>query len=278
MSVLRDVAMLTWLALMAGVLVYRVLEVMRPAGSPPRLRTGKVVSEVFAAPDAIVVAAVSVILLLGLAAEGGRAGGEGADENGLTLEALLVNAVFMLFLGAIVLGYLKGVRRLDWMELFGLRRISLGRVLGVGLLLLIPVVLVVNTSAYFVNAWLEGVWGGMEPQNTVQAFQDSGGTGVRVVMVVFAVVIAPLVEETLFRGFIYPVFKKYTDGLFAALCSSLLFGLVHMHVGSLAPLVVLALILCYVYERSGSLLLPMVIHAGFNAVSLIGLVLMEEAG
>lgn len=282
MNVLRDVAMLTWLALMAGVMVYRVIDAVRPASTPPRVRRGKVVSEVFAAPDALVVAAVCVVLLFGLSADpGGTSGvadgaadGDGADK--LTVNALLVNAVFMLFLGGVVLAYLKGIRQLNWVDLFGLRRISLPRLVGAGLLLLGPVVVVVNLSAYAVGAWLEGFWE-LEPQNTVQAFQETDQIQVRLMMVAFAVVIAPLVEEILFRGFIYPVFKKYTDGVFAAVCSSLLFGLVHMHVGSLAPLVVLALILCLVYDRSGSLLLPIMIHAGFNAVSLTGLLFLEDA-
>lgn len=279
-SVLRDLAVLTWLALMIGVLVYRGIERLRPAGSPPRIRKGKVACDVFAAPDGIVVAGVSMILLYGLNA-GAAAGAPGVVDEGsapaeLTLDALLMNAVFMLLLGAIVVGYLSGIRRLDVVAVFGLKRLSAARVLGLGLLLLIPIVVTVNASAYAVNLWLEGIWGGMEPQNTVQAFQDSDGWAMRVIMVAFAVVIAPVVEETLFRGLIYPVFKKYTDGIFAAACSSVLFGLVHMHVGSLAPLVILALILCFVYERTGSLWLPMVIHAGFNGVSLLALSTMKE--
>lgn len=95
-------------------------------------------------------------------------------------------------------------------------------------------------------------------------------------MIIAAAVIAPLVEELFFRGFIYGVMKRYTDGLFAALCSSILFAVVHMHVGTLLPLALLALIFCALYERTGSLLVPMLLHAAFNSVSLVVMLFFPE--
>ena len=64
----------------------------------------------------------------------------------------------------------------------------------------------------------------------------------QVVIVVAAVIIAPLAEEIMFRGFIYGVLKRYTDAPFAAIISGLFFAIIHMHIGSLVPLWVLAML------------------------------------
>ena len=276
-SVLRDVATLTWIALAIGVVAFRIWRVAKPVKAMEPRPGSWVDASAFTAADGIVVAALSMILLYGLNGTGDPEASQGeAGPDELTVGALVANAVFMLTLWTLLMGYLSFVRQLSVREVFGLTRMSVARAVGLGLLILIPVVLVVNTSAYLVSGWLEQFWTGLEPQNAVQAFRDNNQPGVRVMMVVFAVFIAPLVEETFFRGFIYPVFKKYTVGPYAAICSSLLFGLVHLHVGSLVPLVILALLLCRVYERTGSLIVPMVIHSGFNAISLIGLMLLED--
>ena len=87
-------------------------------------------------------------------------------------------------------------------------------------------------------------------------------------LIIAAVIVAPIVEETVFRGFIYGVIKRFTDSWFAAFCSALLFAVVHFHIGSLIPLTVLALVLCAAYERTGSLVVPMMMHGLFNGTSI----------
>jgi membrane protease YdiL (CAAX protease family) len=90
--------------------------------------------------------------------------------------------------------------------------------------------------------------------------------------------VAPVAEETLFRGFIYGVLKRYTDAPFAALLSGLFFAIIHMHTGSLLPLWVLALFFCIAYEVTGCLLAPMLLHSIFNTTSLILMMLGWTAG
>ncbi len=87
-------------------------------------------------------------------------------------------------------------------------------------------------------------------------------------MGVSAVIVAPVVEETLFRGFIYAVTKRLTDRWFSACFTSLMFALVHHHVGSIVPLFVLAMGFTLAYEASGCLLVPIFMHALFNAFNL----------
>jgi uncharacterized protein len=83
------------------------------------------------------------------------------------------------------------------------------------------------------------------------------------------VVIAPISEEFVFRGFLYGVLKRYAGGISALFFCGLLFALIHMHIPSLVPLFVLGCVLTFAYELSGSLLVPMTMHALFNTLTLV---------
>lgn len=120
---------------------------------------------------------------------------------------------------------------------------------------------------------LSGVWPDVSPQQVVKAFETSGSVAVRLLMGFAAVVAAPLTEELLFRGLLYGVCKRFTDSWFAAIVSSLLFASVHLHIGSFMPLFTLALILVAVYEITGSLLVPILMHGLFNGLMLIAMLL-----
>jgi len=45
--------------------------------------------------------------------------------------------------------------------------------------------------------------------------------------------------------------------------------LIHMHIPSLLPLFLLGCVLTFAYELSGSLLVPMAMHAFFNTLTLV---------
>lgn len=88
-------------------------------------------------------------------------------------------------------------------------------------------------------------------------------------ILVSAVLIQPACEEFLFRGFFYGVWKRYLGGIGSALLASLLFAAFHTSLAAFAGLFVLALCLNIAYERTGSLLVPVVMHALFNFTSLL---------
>jgi hypothetical protein len=82
-----------------------------------------------------------------------------------------------------------------------------------------------------------------------------------------ALVAAPLFEEFIFRGLIFGGLRR-SFGLWpAALASAALLTLVHPAI-SLAPVFVLGLCAALVYERTRSLLAPMLAHAVYNAVAI----------
>ncbi len=83
-----------------------------------------------------------------------------------------------------------------------------------------------------------------------------------------AVTVAPLYEEVLFRGILFPkLVEKLGLGKGIAACS-IIFALLHNHLPSLVPLAVLAAVLCLLYWRTGSLWSCIGLHMLFNAVSI----------
>ena len=89
-----------------------------------------------------------------------------------------------------------------------------------------------------------------------------------------AVVLAPLFEETIFRGALLPVLAARLGPLTGVLLSGLLFAMAHISVGELAPLTVLGVGLGLVRLRSGRLWPSVLMHGLWNAVTFLNLLLL----
>jgi membrane protease YdiL (CAAX protease family) len=92
----------------------------------------------------------------------------------------------------------------------------------------------------------------------------------RLLLVVTAVVLAPLAEEFFFRGLVQTKLASALRSRWAAIAlAGVFFGLVHGdQLAAIAPLAVMGMILGFVYEYTGSLIGPILVHAVFNAKSL----------
>jgi membrane protease YdiL (CAAX protease family) len=89
------------------------------------------------------------------------------------------------------------------------------------------------------------------------------------VAAVSTVVLAPLAEELFFRGLVQSLVRRHLGPWPAVLATSAVFAAAHYRQPQAVPsLLALAVVLGYSYERTGRLLSPMLIHAGFNAVNL----------
>ncbi len=85
-----------------------------------------------------------------------------------------------------------------------------------------------------------------------------------VVMIITAVICAPIFEEIIFRGIIQKgLINKGVEPWKAILYASLIFGVVHANPWQLVGAVLLGCVLGLVYYKTKSLLLPMLLH-GFN--------------
>ncbi|YCM42190.1 type II CAAX endopeptidase family protein [Verrucomicrobiaceae bacterium 227] len=122
--------------------------------------------------------------------------------------------------------------------------------------------------------WVEGNFFG-EGQKTVKLLRETKDVGVILAMVFSAVIIAPVVEEVIFRGYIYPVVKRYSERSFAALFTGVLFGVIHFNLLSLPTLAVMGVVLVVLYEVTGSLWVSIACHAAFNGTT-VGLMLWAK--
>jgi membrane protease YdiL (CAAX protease family) len=83
-------------------------------------------------------------------------------------------------------------------------------------------------------------------------------------LLLHVLIIAPVVEEIIFRGYIYRILKTKIPIILAIIISSTLFSLIHYNVLSFILLFVLSIFLTYIYERNGSIMCPIIIHSLFN--------------
>ncbi|MGN6373571.1 MAG: lysostaphin resistance A-like protein [Solirubrobacteraceae bacterium] len=83
-------------------------------------------------------------------------------------------------------------------------------------------------------------------------------------------VVAPIAEETLFRGYIFAAFAKWRGWLPAAVLTGVLFGAVHASSApavDLVPLAVLGFLLCALYRATGSLYPCIAAHSLNNSLA-----------
>jgi hypothetical protein len=88
---------------------------------------------------------------------------------------------------------------------------------------------------------------------------------------------APLVEELVYRGMLYPALRRAAGAAFAVAAVTFLFSLVHVwqyqtSPGTIAAIVLLSLALTIVRAASGRVLPGIIIHLVFNGVQVVWLI------
>lgn len=95
------------------------------------------------------------------------------------------------------------------------------------------------------------------------------GEGNFIIEFISVAVLAPIIEELVFRGLCYRYARRSFPAFAAALISGAVFGIAHGNLISFVFTTVLGIVLAYAYEISGSIVPSMLIHIGFNAGSYI---------
>lgn len=182
-------------------------------------------------------------------------------------DQVLQSGVFLAVILAGIIGFLH-FRGLRIGEQFGLGRLRPLTALGWAALLLVsafPFIAIVNLMTF---AALDG---DVVRQPLVDFFHvaaESGDYTAMLSVAATAIIIAPLCEEFLFRGYFYGVGKRYAGPWISGVATALMFAAYHTNLASLPGLFLLAVVLTLAYERTGSLWVPIGMHAIFNATSL----------
>jgi membrane protease YdiL (CAAX protease family) len=90
-----------------------------------------------------------------------------------------------------------------------------------------------------------------------------------VMFVAVAVVMAPIFEEIVFRGFLFRGLSNSFGWVWGALISAAVFGGAHLQLDVFLPLAALGFILAWAYHRTGSLWTNITMHALFNAIAVL---------
>ena len=231
-----------------------------------RMRTdgGQVRTEGWRMPDALVALVLAVAFVaLGVGAVLHR----GAASEAVKIEQVLPGSLFfpVLVIGVAAFLHYRGLRLVPAL---GFDRLGPGRVIGWSLGLVVLAFIFAGAANLVTLAVMQGQ---AEQQPLVNLFRDVARRNDMVAMakIFFAgVILAPVAEEFIFRGFFYGVGKRYLGPLASGFASALLFAAFHLSLTAVGGLFVLAVCLTLAYERTGSLLVPIGMHALFNFTSL----------
>jgi uncharacterized protein len=154
--------------------------------------------------------------------------------------------------------------RLEAMGFFAKSRLSLVETFGLAAVLLI--------GAFVLNwAYTTYVVPGVELQADIVAMLKAlDGTTMGLVLKFIAVaLLAPAIEEILFRGYLQTALSNRMNHHVAIWLAALVFAAVHLQPLATPALMVLGAAFGYLYHRTGSLLTCIVLHMVNNAAALV---------
>lgn len=88
-------------------------------------------------------------------------------------------------------------------------------------------------------------------------------------VMISAIVLAPMGEEALMRGVAYPMVRKIFSPVAAAAITAVVFALIHGNLVQIMVAIPLGMLLAFVYERTQRLWTVIVLHAFFNAAAMM---------
>jgi len=166
-------------------------------------------------------------------------------------------------------------RKRGWNKDFGMyfRQLKLLPVSLAVYLAMLPILGII-TMAY--HTFLQRVFG-IDPdmQEVAHLISDSQAW-TRVGFILLAVVVAPFYEELIFRGVFFSYLSRRVGLAGSTIAVSLIFAFIHFHIPSMLPLFLLSIVLCLAYWRTGSLWTNIGVHALFNGVTIMLLILVVQ--
>lgn len=172
-------------------------------------------------------------------------------------------AIVGLFFYALILGVILLIASgFDRREAFALRRpTSWGRAIGISFGLLIVLLAVA--------AALEPIFGAGKEQGLDPTGWDSSRAPAFILNFVLTAMVAPIVEELMFRGIGFFLLEQFGQ-LAAIVVTAIAFSLTHGIVEGIPVFFVIGAGLAFMRSRTKSIYPPILLHAGFNGIGVIG--------
>ncbi|WP_269538842.1 CPBP family intramembrane glutamic endopeptidase [Cerasicoccus fimbriatus] len=190
----------------------------------------------------------------------------------------------LLLLASMFHPYLRRHLQVNFAEsslVFSVQRLPITKFFQWGLLSFlaaIPIIFVASAGWEQVLLFLNnaGFEISMDRQAQVEMFTEYENLPATILLIVLAVIVAPISEELFFRGCVYRYFKGRMPTALAMLASAALFSSIHGNWLAAAPLFILGILLCYAYERHGNIFVSMAMHGFFNANTILILFLAPD--
>jgi membrane protease YdiL (CAAX protease family) len=209
--------------------------------------------------------------------------GDNLTPNGAMIVRLVLGVLGSHAMALVWVHFFLRQHQLTWREAFGVapeRIVSAATVALAVLPAIIGGVLLLSLGSQWLLTRLHELaqwsWMKVEPQSTVQLLQDTSDPWMIVAQGIVAIVLAPVAEEVLFRGILYTWIKQSGRQRLALWVTSVLFAAIHFYPVGFLSLILLALVLVAIYERSQTLLAPIFLHALFNGLNFALIVAQPE--
>ncbi len=187
---------------------------------------------------------------------------------------IIIQGLTLDLAGLVGITWIIHSRGWQWREAFGIASLT-PKLIKYGILFYITLIPFMLISSLVYQGILSA--NGYPPnlQDIALLLSGSFPLWARIIIFTFAVVVAPIFEECVFRGILLPMaVRKF--GLGAGIFMiSFLFAAIHLHLGSFIPLLIIATGFSLAYLYSQSLWVPIIMHGLFNGVNLAMLLVIR---
>jgi uncharacterized protein len=152
-------------------------------------------------------------------------------------------------------------------EAVGWRRVNIGRAVFYLVGILVFFVVVSGVALWVVSKLVPGFNADQAQDNE---FIGAAGSHHNLALIAL-VLLPPVLEETIFRGFIFSAMAKRWGVVAGAVVSSAAFGLAHFQANISVYTFVLGLLLCFMYVRLKSIVPGMMLHMLNNYLAFLAL-------
>ena len=197
---------------------------------------------------------------------------EGMDRHlAATVNTVLLDGLAILLVTVLILRRHRVSARL-----LGLRGDHLRQQVAIGLwgyVLWVPLFAATVAAVMGIVQWLR-----LEPmpQAVVAMLLQESRPRLLLLLMGVVAVLGPVAEEIVFRGVAYPALRRRWGIRWGVSGSAALFAAMHADPVAFGPVFVLGVLLCWLYEQTGSLIPSMTVHIVHNSVMLVAAMTVRD--
>lgn len=96
-----------------------------------------------------------------------------------------------------------------------------------------------------------------------------------ILFILIPAIIAPILEEIIFRKILFGTFYKKMNFFIAALLSSLIFAVLHLDFTHLLIYATMGFVFAFLYVQTKRIIVPIIVHMAINTIAVLGQLLID---